>query len=69
MSSHHLIVDRWDIHHSVWSGWFRLDMEQMSIVSDLGSRDVLVESSRQIVVGDEMRPLASLRLSKEKEKG
>ena len=60
MSWPHLIVDRWDIHHSVWSEWFSLNMGPVSMISDLGSGDALVESSWQIVVGYEIRSPASL---------
>ena len=43
-------------------------MGPVSMVSDLELGDDLVESSQQIVARDEMRPPASLQLSKEREK-
>ena len=68
MSWPHLVVDRWDIHRSVLEWMVQLGHGASVHGFDLGSGDALVESSRQIVAGDEMRPPASLRLSNEKEK-
>ena len=53
MSGPHLVVDRRDIHLSIWSRWFNLGMGSVSMVFDLGLRDILVESSRQIMAGNE----------------